>query len=70
MKSFRERGLEIGICGQAPSDYPNEVPAFLVECGISSISVTPDTAIAVRIAVAKAEAELARRSGTSAVRSA
>ncbi len=57
IKSFRDRGLEIGICGQAPSDYPDEVPSFLVECGITSISVTPDTAIAVRLAVAKAEAK-------------
>ena len=56
VKSFRDRGLEIGICGQAPSDYPDEVPAFLVECGISSISVTPDTALQVRLAVADAEA--------------
>ena len=54
--SFRAKGLEIGICGQAPSDYPEEMPAFLVECGITSISVTPDTAIAVRIAVQDAEA--------------
>jgi pyruvate, water dikinase len=54
---FRARGLEIGICGQAPSDYPDEIPAFLVECGISSISVTPDTAVAVRLAVAQAEAK-------------
>src|SRR5690606_17828614 len=30
--AFRARGLEIGICGQAPSDYPEEVPAFLVGC--------------------------------------
>jgi pyruvate,water dikinase len=67
---FRERGLEIGICGQAPSDHPDEVPAFLVDCGISSISVTPDTAIAVRIAVAKAEADRARKPSKSAVRSA
>ncbi len=57
VKSFRDRGLEIGICGQAPSDYPDEVPPFLVDCGITSISVTPDTAIAVRLAVAKAEAK-------------
>lgn len=57
--TFRARGLEIGICGQAPSDHPNEVPAFLVECGISSISVTPDTLIPVRLAVAEAESRLA-----------
>ena len=56
IESFRRRGLEIGICGQAPSDYPDEIPQFLVECGITSMSVTPDTAIQVRLAVAKAEA--------------
>ena len=54
---FRERGLEIGICGQAPSDYPDEVPPFLVECGIGSMSVTPDTVQRVRVAVGRAEAE-------------
>ena len=62
--AFLAHGLEIGICGQAPSDYPNEVPAFLVECGISSISVTPDTLIQVRIAVAQAEQRL-RGNGVS-----
>ena len=34
VEAFRNRGLEIGICGQAPSDYPDEVPPFLVDCGI------------------------------------
>jgi pyruvate, water dikinase len=53
--SFRERGLEIGICGQAPSDHPDEIPPFLVDCGMSSISVTPDALMRVRIAVAAAE---------------
>ncbi len=56
VQSFKGAGLEIGICGQAPSDYPEEFPAFLIECGISSISVTPDTAMAVRLSVAEAEA--------------
>ena len=55
--AYRARGLEIGICGQAPSDHPDEIPEFLVRCGISSISVTPDTALDVRLAVARAEAE-------------
>ncbi len=55
IEAFRKRGLEIGICGQAPSDHPDEVPPFLVDCGISSISVTPDTVVKVRIAVAEAE---------------
>ena len=61
VRTFRERGLEIGICGQAPSDHPDEVPPFLVECGISSISVTPDTALQARVAVARAEAERRER---------
>src|SRR5690606_9427431 len=55
VEAVRARGLEIGICGQAPSDYPEEVPAFLVGCGISSISVTSDTVLDVRRAVAGAE---------------
>ena len=63
VRSFRSRGLEVGICGQAPSDHPEEIPAFLVDCGISSISVTPDTALQVRVFIAEAEA--ARRNQES-----
>ena len=55
---FTSKGLTMGICGQAPSDYPEEVPPFLVKSGITSISVTPDTILKVRMAVAEAEAEL------------
>lgn len=61
VERFRARGLEIGICGQAPSDHPDEIPPFLVECGISSISVTPDTVLRVRIAVGEAEDRLRAR---------
>ncbi len=57
IREFRECGVEIGICGQAPSDFPDEIPGFLVRAGIDSISVTPDTALAVRLAVARAEAD-------------
>ena len=57
VSAFKARDLEIGICGQAPSDYPDEVPRFLVGCGISSISVTPDTVLEVRRSVAATEAE-------------
>ena len=39
---------------QAPSDFPDEFPPFLIDCGMS-ISVTPDTAVAVRATVAEAE---------------
>ncbi|MDM7981553.1 MAG: phosphoenolpyruvate synthase [Rhizobium sp.] len=47
-------GAKIGICGQAPSDHP-EFAKFLVECGIDSISVTPDSFIAVKQSVSEAE---------------
>jgi pyruvate,water dikinase len=45
----------VGICGEAPSDHP-EYARFLVECGIDSISVNPDSVLAVRRHVAAAEA--------------
>jgi pyruvate,water dikinase len=57
VSAFKARDLEIGICGQAPSDYPDEVPRFIVGCGITSISVTPDTVVVVRHNVAATEAE-------------
>ncbi|RMD64487.1 MAG: phosphoenolpyruvate synthase, partial [Alphaproteobacteria bacterium] len=41
----RRNGRHIGICGQAPSDYP-EVAAHLVRQGIDSISLNPDTVVA------------------------
>ncbi|WP_028054518.1 phosphoenolpyruvate synthase [Sinorhizobium medicae] len=50
----RRAGAKIGLCGQAPSDHP-DFAAFLVECGIDSISVTPDSFVAVKRAVAAAE---------------
>ena len=61
VSAFKARDLEIGICGQAPSDYPEEVPRFLVGCGITSISVTPDTVLEVRRNVAATEAEFKDR---------
>jgi len=53
----KRRGKKIGICGQAPSDFP-EFATFLVECGIDSMSLIPDTAIKTRLAVAEKEREL------------
>jgi len=50
----RRSGTKTGICGQAPSDHP-EFARFLVEHGIDSISVTPDSFLAVKRAVAAAE---------------
>ena len=44
----------MGICGQAPSDYP-EFAAFLVAAGIDAISLNPDSVITVQHYVALAE---------------
>lgn len=47
-------GAKVGLCGQAPSDHP-EFARFLVDCGIDSISVSPDSFVAVSHAVADSE---------------
>ena len=49
-------GRKIGICGQAPSDYP-EFARFLVEEGIDSIRLNPDAVVSSRIAIAALERE-------------
>ena len=53
----RAKGRKIGICGQAPSDYP-EFAQFLVEQGIDSISLTPDTVLKARLAILEKEKSL------------
>jgi pyruvate,water dikinase len=50
---------KVGICGQAPSDFP-EFAEFLVECGIDSISLNPDTVIKTRLTIAEAEKRFGR----------
>ena len=57
IKTVKAKGRKIGICGQAPSDFP-EFAEFLVECGIDSISLNPDSVIKTRLIVAKKEKEL------------
>ena len=52
---------KVGICGQAPSDYP-EFAAFLVQEGINSISLNPDSVLQVMRKVAEMEQEMAGRS--------
>ena len=47
-------GRKVGICGEAPSNYP-EFAAFLVEAGIDSISISPDSIADVRREVAEME---------------
>lgn len=51
-------GRPIGLCGQAPSDYP-DFARFLVQEGIDSISLNPDALVATRLTIAQLEAELA-----------
>jgi len=45
---------KIGICGQAPSDFP-EFADFLIECGIDSISLNPDVVLSTRLNIAEVE---------------
>ncbi len=60
-------GSKVGLCGQAPSDHP-EFARFLVDCGIDSISVTPDSFVAVKRHVAEAESSSAGDPRTRSVK--
>jgi pyruvate,water dikinase len=57
IKNVKKHGRKIGICGQAPSDFP-DFAQFLVECGIDSISLNPDTVIKTRMKIAEKEKAL------------
>ncbi|MDF5718062.1 MAG: phosphoenolpyruvate synthase [Rhizonema sp. NSF051] len=50
----KKHNRKIGICGQAPSDYP-EFAQFLVEQGIDSISLNPDSVLKTMLEIAKVE---------------
>jgi len=54
LKTAHEASRKVGICGQAPSDYP-DFAAFLVEAGIDSMSLNPDSVIEVKRRVAEVE---------------
>jgi len=60
IKTAHKYKKKIGICGQAPSDFP-EFARFLVKEGIDSISLTPDTIIKTTIDVLKTEKKLKRK---------
>jgi len=62
IRSARARGRTIGICGQAPSDYP-DFARFLVEQRIDSISLNPDALIKTLPVIAEAERALGQASG-------
>jgi pyruvate,water dikinase len=57
--SAHRHDCKVGLCGQAPSDHP-AFARFLVEAGIDSISVNPDSFVAVKRRVAEAEREADR----------
>ncbi|MEO8015597.1 MAG: phosphoenolpyruvate synthase, partial [Polaromonas sp.] len=59
IEGARRNHRHVGICGQAPSDYP-EMAAYLVELGIDSMSVTPDTLLKTTRDVLAVEARLGR----------
>jgi pyruvate,water dikinase len=57
VEGAHRNGRKIGICGQAPSDYP-EFARFLVELGIDSISLNPDAVLSTRLRIAEIEQTL------------
>jgi pyruvate,water dikinase len=54
IETAKAEGRKIGICGQAPSDYP-EFARFLVELGIDSISLNPDSVLKTMLDIAELE---------------
>ncbi len=59
VKVAHEKHVKIGLCGQAPSDNP-EFAAFLVEIGIDSMSLAPDSVIKTTIQTKEIEDRLGR----------
>jgi pyruvate,water dikinase len=57
IERVKKNDKKIGICGQAPSDYP-EFAEFLVRCGIDSISLNPDTVVKMTERILQVEKEL------------
>ena len=60
IRDAKAMGCKIGICGQAPSDYP-EFAQFLVEQGIDSISLNPDSVLKTHLHIAEVEKMLSPR---------
>lgn len=59
IRACQEEGKSVGICGQAPSDFP-EITRWLIEKGIDSISLNPDSVLEMTKIVLEAEEDLAR----------
>ncbi len=60
IEKAHQKGKKVGICGQAPSDFPDFVK-FLIEAGIDSISLNPDTVLKTTLEVLKVEKKLKRK---------
>jgi pyruvate,water dikinase len=60
VEGARRNGRHSGICGQAPSDYP-EIAEYLVRLGIDSISLSPDTVLRTARAIVELEKKLGRK---------
>ena len=60
IEAARKNKKKIGICGQAPSDYP-EFAEFLVQKGINSISLNPDTVLKTTRTILEMEKDLAKK---------
>ena len=58
VEGCRRNGIHSGLCGQAPSDYP-DMAEFLVEVGIDSMSLNPDTVVKTTRLVLEMENQLA-----------
>ena len=65
VEAAHRKGRPVGICGQAPSDHP-DFAEFLVDVGIDSMSLNPDSLLSVKRAVARAEAGAGVADGTPA----
>ena len=57
IQTAKEKGKKVGICGQGPSDFP-DFAVFLVEQGIDSISLNPDSVLKTMLVVAEAESKM------------
>lgn len=62
IKTAKKYRRKVGICGQGPSDFP-DFAEFLVEAGIDSLSLNPDTVVKTTIAIAKKEKTIKSRRG-------
>jgi pyruvate,water dikinase len=65
IRAAKSKGRKIGICGQAPSDYP-DFAAFLVELGIDSISLNPDAVLKTTVNILAMEERAAQTRASAA----